>query len=109
MVVIALVVLLVLSSALACVQYLIAFGNMKLTDNGRILHVSHGLLKTRQTTLDRARLRGTTLKEPLLLRLARGAPRRHHDRGERREEGIFTAAAAGTTPGGRASDGHRDR
>lgn len=73
MVVIALVVLLVLSSALACVQYLIAFGNMKLTDNGRILHVSHGLLKTRQTTLDRARLRGTTLKEPLLLRLARGA------------------------------------
>ena len=43
MVVIALVVLLVLSSALACVQYLIAFGNMKLTDNGRILHVSHGL------------------------------------------------------------------
>ena len=30
-------------------------------------------MKTRQTTLDRARLRGTTLKEPLLLRLARGA------------------------------------
>ncbi|MCJ0904653.1 PH domain-containing protein [Rhodococcus sp. ARC_M6] len=73
LVIVALVALLVLSSIFACVQYLIAFGNMTLTDNGRILHVSHGLLKTRQTTLDRARLRGTTLKEPLLLRLAGGA------------------------------------
>ncbi|MFC0453042.1 PH domain-containing protein [Rhodococcus jostii] len=67
------VVLLIAASALACVRYLLAYGNMRLTDNGRTLHVSHGLLKTRQTTLDRARLRGTTLKEPLLLRLAGGA------------------------------------
>lgn len=73
LVVIGLTALLILASAFACVQYLIAFGNMTLTDNGRILAVSHGLLKTRQTTLDRARLRGTTLKEPLLLRLAGGA------------------------------------
>ena len=110
MVVIALVVLLVLSSALACVQYLIAFGNMKLTDNGRILHVSHGLLKTRQTTLDRARpprhdAQGTA---PSAIGPRRAA-RRHHDRGQRREEGIFATAPAGTAQGSRASDGHRDR
>ncbi|MGC0362960.1 putative membrane protein [Rhodococcus sp. 27YEA15] len=73
LVVLLLLVLLVLASAFACAQYLIAFGNMTLRDNGSVLHVSHGLLSTRQTTLDRARLRGTTLKEPLLLRLAGGA------------------------------------
>lgn len=73
LVIVALVVLLVVSSALACVRYLITYGNMKLTYNGRMLHVSHGLTRTRHTTLDRARLRGTTLREPLLLRLAGGA------------------------------------
>ena len=72
-VVVGIVVLLIAASALACIRYLLTYGNMTLTDNGRTLHVSHGLLKTRQTTLDRARLRGTTLKEPLLLRLAGGA------------------------------------
>ncbi|AOW94323.1 hypothetical protein BFN03_02625 [Rhodococcus sp. WMMA185] len=66
-------VLLIVASALASVRYLVTYGNMKLTDNGRTLHVSHGLLETRQTTLDRRRLRGTTLGEPLLLRLAGGA------------------------------------
>lgn len=72
-VVIGIVVLLVAASGLACVRYLLTYGNMTLRDNGRTLHVSHGLLKTRQTTLDRARLRGTRLEEPLLLRLAGGA------------------------------------
>ncbi|MFC4605619.1 PH domain-containing protein [Rhodococcus kronopolitis] len=65
--------LLLVASTLACARYLIAYGNLRVTDDGRVLHVSHGLLKTRQTTLDRARLRGTTLREPLLLRLAGGA------------------------------------
>ncbi|WP_430331601.1 PH domain-containing protein [Rhodococcus sp. ACT016] len=69
----ALIVLFVVASALACVRYLVVYGRMTVTDNGRTMHVSHGLLRTRQTTLDRARLRGTTLKEPLLLRLAGGA------------------------------------
>ncbi|QDQ91472.1 PH domain-containing protein [Rhodococcus sp. WB9] len=72
-VVVGILILLIAASALACIRYLLTYGNMTLTDNGRTLHVSHGLLKTRQTTLDRARLRGTTLKEPLLLRLAGGA------------------------------------
>ena len=39
----------------------------------------------------------------------RRAARRHHDRGQRREEGIFATAPAGTAQGSRASDGHRDR
>ncbi|TQF74314.1 PH domain-containing protein [Rhodococcus spelaei] len=65
--------LLALASALACVRYLVAFSNLRVTDDGHVLHVSHGLLKTRQSTLDRTRLRGTTLHEPLLLRLAHGA------------------------------------
>ncbi|MDH6283016.1 PH domain-containing protein [Prescottella agglutinans] len=69
----ALIVLFVAASVLACVRYLVVYGRMTVTDNGRTVHVSHGLLRTRQTTLDRARLRGTTLKEPLLLRLAGGA------------------------------------
>ncbi|QNG21195.1 PH domain-containing protein [Rhodococcus triatomae] len=69
----AVVALLVVASLVACVRYLVTFGNLRVTDNGRTLHVSHGLSKTRQTTLDRARLRGATLKEPLLLRMAGGA------------------------------------
>lgn len=72
-VVVGLVVLLTAASALACVRYLVAFGNLTVTDDRHVLHVSHGLLRSRQTTLDRARLRGTTMHQPLLLRLARGA------------------------------------
>ncbi|NLE81752.1 MAG: PH domain-containing protein [Rhodococcus sp.] len=67
------IALLILASAFACVRYLITYGALTVTDNGRVLHVTHGLLSTRQTTLDRERLRGTTLAEPLLLRLAGGA------------------------------------
>ncbi|MFD4467508.1 PH domain-containing protein [Rhodococcus sp. NPDC058505] len=67
------VALLVIASGLACIRYLLAFGDLRVTDDGHVLHVSHGLLRTRQTTLDRARLRGTSLREPLLLRLAGGA------------------------------------
>lgn len=69
----ALVGLFVAASVLACVRYLVVYGRMTVADTGRTLHVSHGLLRTRQTTLDRQRLRGTTLKEPLLLRSAGGA------------------------------------
>ncbi len=65
--------LVAVASALACIRYLLAFGNLTVTDDGRVLHVSHGLLRTRQTTLDRARLRGTSVREPLLLRLAGAA------------------------------------
>ncbi|MFD1811508.1 PH domain-containing protein [Rhodococcus gannanensis] len=67
------VALVTVASVLACVRYLLTFGNLTVTDDRRVLHVSHGLLRTRQTTLDRARLRGTSVREPLLLRLAGAA------------------------------------
>ncbi|MBJ8343657.1 PH domain-containing protein [Antrihabitans sp. YC2-6] len=67
------ILLLVVASVLACVRYLLAYGGLRVVDDGRVLHVSHGLLKTRQTSLDRARLRGSTLMQPLLVRLAGGA------------------------------------
>lgn len=67
------VALVVVGSVLACVRYLLTFGDLRVTDDGRVLHVGHGLLRTRQTTLDRARLRGTSFREPLLLRAAGGA------------------------------------
>ncbi|MFF0815371.1 PH domain-containing protein [Rhodococcus sp. NPDC003318] len=72
-VVVGLVALLAVASALACVRYLLTYGDLTVTDDGRVLHVAHGLLRTRQTTLDRARLRGASLREPLLLRLAGAA------------------------------------
>ncbi|MFC8180897.1 PH domain-containing protein [Rhodococcus sp. NPDC057297] len=72
-VVVGLLVLLAIASVFACVRYLIAYGNLTVTDDGTRLHVAHGLLRTRSTTLDRKRLRGTSLSEPLLLRVAKGA------------------------------------
>lgn len=68
-----LVLLLIVASLFACARYLIAYGNLTVTDDGTRLHVAHGLLRTRSTTLDRNRLRGTSLSEPLLLRVAKGA------------------------------------
>lgn len=65
--------LLIASSIFACVRYLLAYANLTVTDQGSTFHVSHGLLRTRQSTLDRKRLRGTSLAQPLLLRAVGGA------------------------------------
>jgi putative membrane protein len=70
---IAVVAFLVITSLLACVRYLVVYGNLTVTDDGRRLRVGHGLLTTRHTTLDRDRLRGTMLRRPLVLRLVGGA------------------------------------
>ncbi|WP_188546158.1 PH domain-containing protein [Rhodococcoides trifolii] len=67
------VVFLVVTSVLACVRYLVVYGNLRVTDDGHRLRVGHGLLSTRHTTLDRDRLRGTMLRRPLVLRWAGGA------------------------------------
>ena len=72
-IVVGLLILLIVASLFACARYLIAYGNLSVTDDGTRLHVAHGLLRTRSTTLDRKRLRGTSLSEPLLLRVAKGA------------------------------------
>ncbi|WP_422628910.1 PH domain-containing protein, partial [Rhodococcus sp. (in: high G+C Gram-positive bacteria)] len=69
----AIVVLLTVASAAACVRYLLLFGNLLLTDDGHALRIGHGLLRVRHSTLDRARLRGVVLREPLALRIAGGA------------------------------------
>jgi len=55
--------------------YLLAFWNFRLTrrrDDGT-LHVTRGLLTTRATTIEEARLQGLELSEPLLLRAVGGA------------------------------------
>ncbi|MGV9744051.1 PH domain-containing protein [Rhodococcus zopfii] len=70
---VAVAALLAVASAVACVRYLLLYGNLLVTDDGRTLRIGHGLLRVRHTTLDRARLRGAVLREPLALRIAGGA------------------------------------
>lgn len=65
--------LLLLASAAACVRYLLVYGDLRVTDDHRVLRIAHGLLTTRHTTLDRARLRGVAVREPLALRLVGAA------------------------------------
>ncbi|MGX7724340.1 PH domain-containing protein [Rhodococcus sp. 5G237] len=72
LVILVLVVVLVASPA-ACVRYLLLYGDLRVTDDHRVLRIAHGLLTTRHTTLDRARLRGVALHEPLALRLVGAA------------------------------------
>jgi putative membrane protein len=54
--------------------YVLAFWNFRLTRHpGGTVHVTRGLLTTRATSIERARLRGAELSEPLLLRAVGGA------------------------------------
>ncbi|MFF4022525.1 PH domain-containing protein [Nocardia elegans] len=69
----AVVVLLVIAAIAACIRYLTTYFGLRVLDDGTALHIRGGLFTTRQTTLDLSRLRGATVKEPLLLRLAGGA------------------------------------
>ncbi|MGW4716960.1 PH domain-containing protein [Nocardia sp. NPDC004260] len=66
-------VIVVVVSAAACAHYLTTYFGLRVRDDGKTLQLRHGLFTTRQITLDRARLRGATVSEPLLLRLAGGA------------------------------------
>ncbi|WP_039800595.1 PH domain-containing protein [Nocardia araoensis] len=66
-------VIVVVVSAAACAHYLTTYFGLRVRDDGKTLQLRHGLFTTRQITLDRARLRGATVKEPLLLRLAGAA------------------------------------
>jgi putative membrane protein len=68
------VLLLVAAAVIALVRYVLAYSGFAIrrTDAGT-LHVSHGLLRTRQVTLDERRLRGIQLNEPLSLRLVGAA------------------------------------
>lgn len=72
-----LIVALVAGSVLLSVgRSLFTYGNLMLSrrdDGDGVLHLQHGLLRLREHTYDIARLRGGTLREPLLVRLFGGA------------------------------------
>nr|WP_245650568.1 PH domain-containing protein [Nocardia harenae] len=90
--VVLLVVLIV--SVAACAQYLATYYGLRVLDDGRTLHLRHGFFTTRQITLDLARFRGATVKEPLLLRAAGGAQLEAIMTGENPRQRILPQAPA---------------
>jgi putative membrane protein len=69
----AVVVVLLASVLLSVLQSLVSYGNLELRRDADVLHLKHGLLRVREHTFDMRRLRGGTLREPLLVRLFGGA------------------------------------
>jgi putative membrane protein len=66
-------VVLALSVLLSVLQSLVAYANLVLRRDADVLHLRHGLLRVREHTYDMRRLRGGTLREPLLVRMFGGA------------------------------------
>jgi putative membrane protein len=67
-------ILIVAASAVAVVRYLLSYSRFSISRvDQSTLHITHGLLHTRQITLDERRLRGVQLSEPLSLRAVGGA------------------------------------
>jgi putative membrane protein len=66
-------VLLIASVLLAVLRSLLTYGNLVLWRQTDALHLRHGLLRLRERTYDMSRLRGGTLREPLLVRIFGGA------------------------------------
>ncbi|MFY9917124.1 MAG: PH domain-containing protein [Mycobacterium sp.] len=67
------VVVLLVSVVLSVLRSLVTFGNLMLRRDAEVLHLQHGLLRKREHTFDMRRLRGGTLRQPLLVRLLGGA------------------------------------
>jgi putative membrane protein len=67
------VAVLVASVVLSVLRSLVTYGNLVLRRDADALHLEHGLLRVRQQTFDMRRLRGGTLREPVLVRLFGGA------------------------------------
>lgn len=65
--------LLVASVVLSVLRSLVTYGNLVLSRGDGVLNLEHGLLRLRQHTYDLRRLRGGTLREPLLVRMFGGA------------------------------------
>jgi putative membrane protein len=61
------------SVALSVLRSLLTYGNLTLRRDADVLHLQHGLLRKREHTFDMRRLRGGTLRQPLLVRLLGGA------------------------------------
>jgi putative membrane protein len=68
-------VVLVASVVLAVLRSLVTYGNLVLVrrDHPDMLYLRHGLLRVREHTFDMRRLRGGTLRQPLLVRALGGA------------------------------------
>lgn len=69
------VVVVAASVVLSVARSLLSYGNLVLRQRfaGATLHLQHGLLRVREQTFDMRRLRGGTIREPLLVRLFGGA------------------------------------
>ena len=61
------------SVVLSVLRSLVTYGNLVLRRDADLLHLEHGLLRRREHTFDMRRLRGGTLRQPLLVRLLGGA------------------------------------
>jgi putative membrane protein len=71
-------VLVLLSVLLSVLRSLLVYGNLVLSQRddgggGGVLQLRHGLLRVRELSYDTSRLRGGTLREPLLVRVFGGA------------------------------------
>ena len=71
-------VVVIASVVLSVLRSLATYGNLTLTrrdsaEKDGVLHLEHGLLRKREHTFDMRRLRGGTLRQPLLVRLLGGA------------------------------------
>lgn len=71
--IVAAVMVLVASVVLSVLRSLVTYGNLVLRRDAELLHLEHGLLRLREQTFDMRRLRGGTLREPLLVRMFGGA------------------------------------
>ncbi|KAA0087174.1 hypothetical protein CIW52_02850 [Mycolicibacterium sp. P9-64] len=72
-VVVAVLVVLTLGVMLSVVRSLVTFGNLVLSRRDEVLHLQHGLLRVREHAFDMRRLRGGTIRQPLLVRAFGGA------------------------------------
>ncbi|OBB07211.1 hypothetical protein A5662_09655, partial [Mycobacteriaceae bacterium 1482268.1] len=66
-------VVVLVSVVLSVLRSLLTYGNLTLRRDADVLHLQHGLLRKREHTFDMRRLRGGTLRQPLLVRLLGGA------------------------------------
>lgn len=66
-------VVLLAAVLLSVLQSLVTYGNLALRRDADVLHLEHGLLRVREHTFDMRRLRGGTVREPLMVRLFGGA------------------------------------
>ncbi|MDT5287170.1 MAG: putative rane protein [Mycobacterium sp.] len=76
-VVVAVLTVLILGVLLSVLRSLVTFGNLVLSrcdeKGAGVLHLQHGLLRVREHTFDMRRLRGGTIRQPLLVRAFGGA------------------------------------